>query len=350
MFISTAARYWIDVFPRTCREIRSWERAAQRIPDPLLRTLALNALREERGNLEGAAAFAAIAPRRYRTEVLRAVVAFQAVYDYADAISEQPDSDLAGIRQLHQSLLIALEPGVPHLNYYEHQNRREDGDYLCSLVDRCSSAVRSLPSFPSVALQIRQAASRIVTYQCLNHQVPGASYHAFACWAAKETSPGNDLRWWETGAAAGSSLSVFALISAAAQPVLQAAHVDALEHAYFPWIGSLHTLLDSLIDVHEDAITGQHCLTARYTSQEETINRLQTLALRAREHTQALPDGEHHMMILAAMASFYLGDPQAGDPRVKQVAKAVLTVLDDYAPLAMRVLRARHILRAIAQK
>jgi tetraprenyl-beta-curcumene synthase len=346
MFISMAARYWIDVFPCACREIRGWERAARRIPDPLLRTLALKALAEERGNLEGAAAYAAIAPRRYRTEVVRAVIAFQAIYDYADALSEQPSSASAGIRRLHQALLVALKPGLAHLDYYEHQNRCEDDAYLYRLIDRCRSAVASLPSFPVVALQAQQAANRIVTYQCLNHQRPDSSYHAFAGWAAKQTRPENDLRWWETGAAAGSSLVVFALIAAAAQPTLKAAHVAALEHAYFPWIGSLHTLLDSLIDAREDTITDQHSLTAHYASQEETVSRLQRLALRASEHAQALPDSEHHMMILTAMTSFYLTSPQANDPCVKQTAEAVLTVLGDHATPATCVLRARRILRA----
>ncbi len=350
MFMSAAARYWIDVFPSACREIRAWEQAARKIPDPLLQTLALKALHDERGNLEGAAAYAAITPRLYRPAVARAAMAFQAVYDYADALSEQPDSDRAGIHSLHQALLVALMPGgLAHPDYYQHQARREDGGYLYGLIDKCRSAVSCLPSFPAVALQIQRAASRIVTYQCLNHQRPGDSYRAFACWARMETLPGSDLRWWETGAAAGSSLSIFALISAASQPALQVAHAAALERAYFPWIGSLHTLLDSLIDEREDTLTNQHCLTARYASDEETASQLQILALRARERTQALPDSEHHMMILAAMVSFYLASPQGVDPRVKLAAEAVLTVFGDHAAPAMLVLRARHTVRHLAQ-
>ncbi len=347
--MATAVRYWVDVFPVACREIRVWERAARKIPDPLLRTLALKALHEERGNLEGAAAYAAITPRQYRTDVAHAVIAFQAVYDYVDALSEQPDCERAGIRRLHQALLVALEPGVSHLDYYEHQNRREDGGYLDRLVDRCRSAVSSLPSFPIAALQIQQAASRIVAYQCLNHQRPGSSYRAFAYWARRQTSPRSDLRWWETGAAAGSSLAVFALISASARPTLQMTHVAALDVAYFPWIGSLHTLLDSLIDEPEDVITGQHCLTALYASREEAAGRLQTLAMRAREYTQTLPDGEYHTMMLAAMASFYLAGPHRSDPRVKPAAEAVLAALGEHATLAMFVLRAKHSARRFTE-
>ena len=35
------------------------------------------------------------------------------------------------------------------------------------------------------------------------------------------TPPDTGLHWWETAAAAASSLSVFALIAAAAQPILR---------------------------------------------------------------------------------------------------------------------------------
>jgi tetraprenyl-beta-curcumene synthase len=349
-FVSTAARYWIGVFPFVCYEIRNWERRARIIPDPNLRRLALKALRDERGNLEGAAAYAAFTPRPHRATVARAAMAFQAAYDYADALSEQPDSGHAdNIHRLHQALLIALKPGVTHLDYYAHHDRSDDGGYLNCLVDRCRSALGLLPSFSSVSRPVERAAARIVTYQGLNHPGPGGSYHAFARWANRVSAPGSDLRWWETGAAAGSSLAVFALMSAAAQPAVKADHISALESAYFPWIGALHTLLDSLIDEQEDNITDQHCLTARYTSQEEAARRLQMLAARAIHHARALPDGDHHIMILAAMVSFYLATPQARNPHAKRATERVLTALGDHARLAMLVLRARHTASRLAQ-
>src|SRR6202042_778948 len=210
-------------------------------------------------------------------------------------------------------------------------------------------AVSFLPSFPIVALQIQQAGSRIVTYQCLNHERPGNSYRAFASWARKETLPDSGLRWWETGAPPGSSLSVLALISAAARPTLPTSHVTALDGAYFPWIGSLHAPLDSLIAEPEDAISDQHCLTALYASHEEAASRLQTLAVRASEHARGLPDGNLHTMMLAAMVSSYLAGAQGSDPRVKLAAKSILPIFGDHAAPAMFVLRARHTVRLLAR-
>lgn len=348
-FLSAAARYWLGVFPFVCHEIHRWEQRARTIPDPKLRELALKALLEERGNLEGAAAYAAFVPRPWRTALVRAAIAFQATYDYADAISEQPDRGRAGsVHRLHQALLIALNPDATNLDYHE---QRDDGGYLNCLVDRCRTAVGFLPNFPRVAQQLQRAATRIVTYQELNHRCPGSSHRAFAAWASRQTPVESDLRWWETGAAAGSSLLVFALMSAAAQPVLEVDHIAALESAYFPWICSLHTLLDSLIDEREDDLTGQHSLTARYLSREEMASRLQALAARAVSRASALPQADCHTTIVGAMVGFYLSNPQARDPHARLATQRVLQTLGNRAIPAILVLRARHsVSRVVKQR
>jgi tetraprenyl-beta-curcumene synthase len=325
-FVATAARYWLGVFPFACDEIHRWERRAGAIPDPLLRRLALQALRAERGNLEGAVAYAAFVPRLYRTVVACAAMAFQAAYDYADAISEEPGGAGPGrVRRLHQALSMALRPGVAHLDYH---TGRDDGGYLNCLVERCRTSLRVLPSFPKVARQLQRAAARIITYQELNHGQAEVSYKAFAAWA--------------TGAAAGSSLLVFALMALAAQPIVRADRIAALESAYFPWVCSLHTLLDSLVDEYEDSATDQHSLTARYRSREEAAGRLHILATRAVRHTKALHQSDCHTMIVVAMVSFYLSAPQAREPHARLASEQVLHALGEHVGPAMLVLRARR--------
>src|ERR1700734_3798639 len=93
VFAGAASRYWLGVFPLLTREMRHWHERARAIPDPVLRRLALITQETEQGNLEGAAAFAVLAPRAHRARVVRAVVAFQAVYDYVDTLAEQPCED-----------------------------------------------------------------------------------------------------------------------------------------------------------------------------------------------------------------------------------------------------------------
>src|ERR1700753_2706462 len=115
-FAGTAFHYWFGVFPDVSREVARWHRRAHAIPDARLARLALFTQSAERGNLEGAAVFAVLAPREHRRSVVRAAVAFQALYDFVDTLAERasPDPVANGLR-LHQALLTALDPARPHL-------------------------------------------------------------------------------------------------------------------------------------------------------------------------------------------------------------------------------------------
>jgi tetraprenyl-beta-curcumene synthase len=339
-FLRAAICYWGHVFPFACREIRTWERYARTIPDPRLKSVALCALQNERGNLEGATAFATFVDRSYRRPVARAAIAFQAVYDYVDAVSEQTESRWGGnTHQLHMALMIAVNPELPHLDYYALEVPGNDGGYLSSLVDVCRESLALLPSYAQVAEGIGSATRRIIAYQDFNHV--GDDSRSFASWAENETPSGTDLRWWETGAAAGSSLAVFALMAAAAEPGLAQEHVIGLADAYFPWIGALHTLLDSLVDEQEDEMTHQRSLIRLYSNRNEAASRIQILVARAKRQALAIGTGECHMIILAAMVSFYLSLPQATESSARLSRKQALATLGDYARPPMLVLSAK---------
>lgn len=346
-FAGAARRYWLGVFPRVCVERRRRRARALEIPDPLLRATALEAQRKW-GNVEGAAAFAVFVPRSHRAAAARAMSCFQVAYNYLDMLGEQPSADpAANGRRLHSALLLALDPDAPHLDYYEHQPQHEDGGYLTEIIDACRAALATLPSYSAVGPAAREAAERIVTFQSCNTGERQGDLQALERWARAQTPPGEDLRWWETAAAGGSSLLVFALIALAAGPDLARSPasapeaVAAVRDAYFPWIGALHSLLDILVDVSEDRATAQHSLIGGYSCTQEAAARMGWLAERALGAAQALPDGRAHVLMLAAMASFYLSTPEASTPEALPVARAVLSVLDGPARLAMLVFRAR---------
>ncbi len=345
-FTGAATRYWSGVFPQVGRELHHWHECALQIPDPMLRRLALVTQRAERGNLEGAAAFAVLAPRSERARVVRAAVAFQVTYDYIDTLAEQPSTDpVANGHQLHLALLTALEPGTEHHDYYRHNPGSQDNGYIRKLVDTCRTSFGALPSHASVADGALRAARRMVDYQRLNHGGDGrqaSAEGAMALWACSETPLGSGLRWWETAAGTASSLTVFALIAAAARPMLSAAETLALERAYFPWIGALHVLLDSLIDRAADIQTGDHSLVDHYPSVEEAATRMGAIAARAMYATEMLSDGVQHAMILAAMTSFYLSAPGAAGARWRPVSAAVLDAMGAMAVPTMIVWRARR--------
>jgi tetraprenyl-beta-curcumene synthase len=341
-FADAARRYWIGVYPHVRREIDHCRMCAGRIPNPALRELALATQEIERGNLEGAAAFAVLAPPPHRAWVVRALVAYQAVYDYVDTLAEQPEESIGfSALQLHLALPAALGARTPHLDYYADNARRYDGGYLQALADRCRQALETLPSYDTVSAPALRAAERMVAYQALNHEADG-SYDALAHWAEGETPSGTGLRWWETAAGAASSLGVFALIAAAARPVLFASETRALEHAYFPWIGALHVLLDSLVDRADDSVTGHHSLIAHYVTPRESACRLKMIAANAIGSTNQLPGGRLHSIIVAAMTSFYLSAPQASAPETRLAATQVLHAMGHMARPAGVVHRVRR--------
>jgi len=229
-FARAAAVYWLDVLPRAASALHLWRRRAVRIADPALRAVALDAL-AKRGNLEGAAAFAAFVPRRRRGAAVRALIAFQAAYNYADMLAEQPGADpVANARRLHEALLVALDPAAAHLDYYALCPGCDDGGYLDEIVDACRAALRELPSSAAVAEPARRAAARIVAFQSLSQ----GERDELERWARSLPAAAAGLAWWESAAAAGSSLGVHVLIMAAAPPGVKATKLAALQDAYFP--------------------------------------------------------------------------------------------------------------------
>ncbi len=347
-----ARNYWLGVFPDACREVRVWRERAEEIPDPALRRLALEAHCEKRGNLEGAAAFAAFAQPAGRHAAVRAVVAYQTMFDYLDNLSEEPNENpIANGRRLNGALLAAIAPGEPHHDYYAHRRRGEDGGYLHALIATCRTALTALPSFAAIAELARGATERVVTYQSLNHGDGNGRHDSFERWARDSGKAHAWLRWWETGAAAGSTLDLFALIAAAADPALDPSAAKTLGTAYFPWVGALHSLLDSLADRAEDIATGRRGLIDYYRSPDEAADRIATIATEAMSQVSELPGGRSHTLIVAAMTSFYLCDLSiSSSPHACLATPAVLEAMGRLARPTMLILSARRATGRVADR
>jgi tetraprenyl-beta-curcumene synthase len=260
------------------------------------------------------------------------VTAFQTVFDYLDLLAEQPTRDpIRNGRQLHQALLMAIDPWSRCIDYYAYHSHHADGGYAWALVSACRDALETLPSHKLVLEPLRRAANRIVDYQSYNHGDASGSRRLFQEWAqdAKEAYSSYDsflgLRWWEFAAAAGSSMPVFALIAAAANAALCLREVNKIERSYYPRIAALNSLLDSLVDQQEDAVCHQNQLLAYYRSPQEAIDRLQTITAHVMRDVQYLPRAEGHTLILAALIGFYLSsqDTTAGHPSQAQLLDAI---------------------------
>lgn len=340
-FAVAARRYWLDVYPVVRREAHRLRIEASRIPDSNLRRLALDTQEAKWANLEGAAVFAAFVPPTYRGAVARLLVGYQAAFDYADTLMEQPsDVPAANARQLHAVLVAILEPDRPQPDYYRHHVSDHDGGYLTRLVEGCRAVVAELPAYPPLATTVIESAQRGVEYQCRVSLSTEQAYPALSHWATQAT-PHRSLRWWEIWASCGSSLDTLALLAAAADPATNDRDAQAIDALYWPWAGALHGLLDCLIDHADDAAHRRPNLLDLYTSSREIAERMGFLTAEAVRLAPVV--GIDHSLILAGMVSQYIADPQAWVPAARPAAESVLDGLGELGTPALLVLRARRV-------
>jgi tetraprenyl-beta-curcumene synthase len=345
---STVALYVTRILPLVRRETAHWRAEARKIPDPALRAHAVEGM-SKRGNLEGAALFAVLAPRGRRREAVRALVAFQVAYNYLDKLAEQPSADpIANGRRLHQALVAALEPTAAQPDYYALHPQREDAGFLWALVDTCRTALATLPSRTVAASAASTAAERIVAFQSFNLSEHQGGQDALERWARHQADESWGLQWWQIAAAGGSSLAVHALIAVSARDQVHQRDVEAIEAAYFPWICGLHSLLDSLVDVTEDELAGQRNLLSYHATAEHASLSMEILARRAADASCSLPDALHHRVILIAMVSYYLSSDEVSTPYARAIADSVAGAVGPLLPPALRLFKARRALTRLA--
>jgi len=333
--------YWFVIYPRTRDELRRWNERARAIVDPVLREHALSKLRSERMVLEGAAAFAILAAPRHRIDVIRACVTFEIVYEYTDILGEQPVEDpLAHNLALNRALLAAVEPMTPHEAHLRELGKH-DPDYLHELIDVCRAGIMQLPHHAAILSTVQRLAALAAETQTLNHVGLPDGHRQLAQWAA--TQHRTDATWWELAAATSSPLGIFALFAAAsAQSTTQDA-LAAIDAAYFPWIGALVWLMESLVDHLEDAGSDNLNYFGQYGSRTEAADRLVTVARRAGEAAADLPDGSLHTLLLAGAVALYLSTHEANHAEVRDVADAIRKAIGGPIGPLMAVLRLRRL-------
>jgi tetraprenyl-beta-curcumene synthase len=355
-FAAASRIYWLEVWPFLRREMHRWVERAEAIPDEGARRIALEALHLKRAHLEGAVAYAALARSEYRLSSARAMTAYEAAFDYLDCLCEMPNNDPpSNCRQLNQALIVAVQPGREHEDYFAHHSLSGDGGYLRSLVDTCQAALSSLPAHSAVERELVRISSRLANYQSLNHGDADGSYEEFLTWASNEAAyhqrhgQGPRLSWWEIGAAGGSSLAAFALFAAATDLRTSSEYAAAVYDAYFPWIGAANSLLDSVVDRQEDGATGQHRLLDYYASPEQAAERLELITTQAIARARELQPRHGHALIVAAMTSFYLSDPAAQAPDLHTLRRRLRKSIGALDTPTMLVMRARGVAGALAR-
>jgi tetraprenyl-beta-curcumene synthase len=347
-FAAVAVRYLALVLPEVRRERSRWRAFAETIPSDELRATASASL-TKRGNIEGAALFSVLAPRAHRREAIRSLVAFQAAYNYLDALSELSSPEpQANARRLHQALLGAVQPGAAQPDYYAYHRDACDGGYLAALVEACRDGLSRLPSYDAFAPAISTAAARIAEFQALNLSEVHGGQAELELWAATLPGSARALAWWERAAGAGSSLALLVLVATCARENAEASVAQQIDDAYFPTIGALHSLLDSVVDRDEDREKGQRSLLDHYGSPLHECASLTMLASEARRACASLPSPHAHRVFVTAMCSYYLSAPQCRSEPGYATRVHLTDALGSMLDLAIVMFTTRRLLARIA--
>jgi tetraprenyl-beta-curcumene synthase len=305
-------RYWLRVAPLVRSELRRWEARAAEIVDPVLRGLALEKLRDEGFNAETVAIIATTAPVRYRERAVEAIVALQVMFDYLDALTEQPTANpIRDGLQVSQALTDAVSVSVQStVDYYAYHPGPGDTGYLAELTVAVRAALRCLPAWDAVADVILARVSDCAEAQVRMHAAPHAGIAQLERWAAGQAH-GTQLQWreWVFGSMA-SVVATHALIAAAAEERTTRELADEIDSTYLS-ICFVTTALDHLVDHERDTLKGDQNSLHLYESREVLAQQIAAVTDGVLQRARTLPNGPHHAMILAGVVAYYTSQPSA---------------------------------------
>ncbi len=307
------ARYWTSVAPIVRRELKRWQLRAHAIDNPELRALALSKLDGEGFHAEAAAMLATLTPCAHRSSVVEAIVALELLFDYLDGLTELPSRDpLREGDRLFEVLRNAVTFPRAGTSGLVEQQLCNDGGYLDELSRAVSAALGRLPGAATITQAAQRVASRSGEAQTRMHAAAQIGTAQLEEWARVEAE-GVGLGWRELVAGSASSVLVLhALIDAAADPRMTPEAAARIAEAYLSMC-VLVTLLDGVVDYEDDASGDGSSAPGfvRLYDLDELADTMGAAARRAIGQARALPEGAHHVMLLAGVVAYYSSAPGA---------------------------------------
>ncbi|MDP9025843.1 MAG: tetraprenyl-beta-curcumene synthase family protein [Candidatus Eremiobacteraeota bacterium] len=323
MFFDTI-RFLRRIVPLASAALAKIRIAATTIPDDLLRAEATASVDGKSYHVAGAAVLATFLDAASARRYVDIVAPLESIYDYLDNLCDRhPNVDACAYPVLHCAIADALDPDASPRDYYEKGPTGNDGGYLRRLVEQTQNALRAAPQLDAMKPLLREAATLYAQMQTYTHLAPGARERACVLWYESHQSRFSDLDWHEFACAAGSQFQVYGPLFAA---FAGESVVDAYR-AYFPYVSSLHVLLDSFIDQAEDLAHRELNFAALYDGAHGLRQRLAFLATAARRRFLSMPDPARHEFVLRIMTLFYLSHPKIALQGLDREACALLRAI-----------------------
>ncbi len=312
------------VFPMVDHALAGWKDVVASSPDLELKEQGLASIRQKRFHALGGSFYALYPGNKNRKALVEFITAYQTISDYLDNLCDRAGVlDEKAFRQLHESMLVALNPFAPQKDYYLYYPHKEDGGYLEELVRCCQEFLQTVPSYPLVMPDVLALASLYGDLQVYKHLQPEKRVFLLAQWHKKKGA-GFPLFWWEFAAASGSTLGIFSLVAAALSENMNPKDADILKAGYFPWISGLHILLDYYIDQEEDLREGDLNFVHFYASPNARMQRIKWFLDRSWEEAGRLPHPSFHRMVIQGLLAMYLSDNKIKDQGLQKEADLLL--------------------------
>jgi tetraprenyl-beta-curcumene synthase len=197
-------------------------------------------------------------------------------------------------------------------------------------VRACQLRCRRLPAYDRVRDRLLRAAGRI-DVQVFNHAPdPARRERALRAFAAR-AFPGRCEPWFEL----------------AADPRTTDEDVAAVDTAYSFVICAASTLLDSFVDQHEDAASGDHSYISHYGDPALAAERVAEIVARSCAEARALRRGSRHALIAGGIVAMYLSKDDARHPALRPAARRILRGAGPLPRAQLPIMRAMRVVRRL---
>ncbi|MCX7745291.1 MAG: tetraprenyl-beta-curcumene synthase family protein [Clostridia bacterium] len=302
-----------NVFPQVTDQLAYWNNLCHNAEDQMLIEQAASSLKQKKFHAQGGSVYA-LYPNVNMQNAIKFIVSFQTISDYLDNLCDRAGvKDESAFRQLHLSMLDAIDPQRPISNYYRYYPYKQDSNYLISLVEECRKQILKLPAHSLVLNILKKYVALYSELQTYKHLSPHVREHRMLGWANSYISQYPGISCWEFSAATGSTLGIFMLYAAAHDPALKEDEVHGIDSSYFPWINGLHILLDYYIDLQEDLVTDDLNFTYYYENLEQCEERLTFFLNQALTSCSKLRYPKFHITVIKGLLAMYLSDPKASN-------------------------------------
>jgi tetraprenyl-beta-curcumene synthase len=288
-------------------ELTVWRRRAEQIPDPILRSDALLAMREGRALVDGAALFWTLTHRR-QPELLRLLVALQTLLNFLDIALERAARSSTG----RPAIRIRIARDALDLDRAPAEIGLDDGGYLRALVGACRGGCATLVHYPSVQPILVRETCRARAFEIEHDNDALRRARRMKAFATREFGDRSDLSWWELTGGASSLLTAMVAVALAADEQTTVADLHAATDAYI-LVASAAALLDSYTDRADDVTTGAHNWFTYYPAPEDAARRTAELIEQALRAAGALRNGQRHVVIVSAMTALALSSDSVRD-------------------------------------